>query len=51
MPLCRLQPEGDVPCPRGWLAATATPAGVVIFGGNSNSNERLGDMYLLDMHS
>ncbi|GAB4817934.1 hypothetical protein N2152v2_004980 [Parachlorella kessleri] len=47
----KLQPEGDVPCPRGWLAATATPAGVVIFGGNSNSNERLGDMYLLDMHS
>lgn len=50
-PLCRLAPEGEAPCPRGWLAAAANPSGILISGGNSNSNERLGDLWLLDMHS
>lgn len=41
---------GDVPAPRGWLAATACKQGLVVHGGNSLDNERLGDMFLLEMH-
>lgn len=46
----RLEAGGEVPAPRGWLAATACASGLVVHGGNSLSNERLGDMFLLEMH-
>ncbi len=46
----KLEAGGEVPAPRGWLAATACSAGLVVHGGNSLTNERLGDMYLLEMH-
>lgn len=46
----RLAPGGEPPQPRGWLAAAACPAGLVVHGGNSLSNERLGDMFLLHLH-
>ncbi|EFN59120.1 hypothetical protein CHLNCDRAFT_19060 [Chlorella variabilis] len=41
---------GQPPSPRGWLAATACGTGVVVHGGNSASNQRLADMFLLEMH-
>ncbi|GIL65022.1 hypothetical protein Vafri_18872 [Volvox africanus] len=42
---------GDVPGPRGWFASTTTPDGrLVIHGGLDGNNERLGDMFVLDMH-
>lgn len=37
----RLEAGGDRPSPRGWLAATASSAGLVVHGGNSLTNERL----------
>jgi hypothetical protein len=40
-----------LPTPRGWFAACATVQGLLVHGGNSPSNERLNDMYLLDLHS
>ncbi|PRW58177.1 nitrile-specifier 5-like [Chlorella sorokiniana] len=46
----KLEAGGEVPAPRGWLAATACASGLVVHGGNSLTNERLGDMYLLEMH-
>lgn len=46
----KLEVAGEVPAPRGWLAATACASGLVVHGGNSLTNERLGDMYLLEMH-
>lgn len=42
--------SGQAPTPRGWFAATAVPGGMLIHGGNSPSNERLQDMYILDLH-
>ncbi|CAL5218389.1 g61 [Coccomyxa viridis] len=43
--------SGSVPpTPRGWFAACATAQGLLVHGGNSPSNERLSDMYLLDLH-
>jgi len=38
--------KSDVPSPRGWFAATAIPGGAAIFGGLSNQNERLDELYL-----
>eukprot|EP00386_Alphamonas_edax_P007310 GDKI01024293.1.p1 GENE.GDKI01024293.1~~GDKI01024293.1.p1 ORF type:complete len:374 (-),score=113.52 GDKI01024293.1:105-1145(-) len=35
---------------RGWHAGCVCARGLVIHGGNSLKNERLGDMWLLDMH-
>jgi hypothetical protein len=46
----KLQVGGQTPSPRGWFAATALPGGMLVHGGNSPSNERLADMYLLDLH-
>ena len=48
----RLQVDAssDLPTPRGWFAACATPQGLLVHGGNSPSNERLSDMYLLNLH-
>ncbi|KAL4418744.1 hypothetical protein ABPG77_006417 [Micractinium sp. CCAP 211/92] len=43
-------PAGTPPPPRGWLAATACAAGVVVHGGNGIDNQRLADMWLLEMH-
>lgn len=43
-------PAGTPPPPRGWLAATACAAGVVVHGGNGVDNQRLADMWLLEMH-
>ena len=46
----QMAPAGDAPSPRGWLAATATPAGIAVHGGNSPNNERLGDLWMLELH-
>ncbi|GIL88835.1 hypothetical protein Vretifemale_16766 [Volvox reticuliferus] len=47
-----IQAGGDSPGPRGWFASTTTPDGrLVIHGGLDANNERLGDMFVLDMHS
>jgi len=46
----RLAAEGAAPSPRGWLAAACMPACMVVHGGNSPSNERLGDMHMLRFH-
>lgn len=46
----RLHTAGEPPCPRGWLAAAATPTSLVVHGGNRVTNERLGDLFLLEMH-
>ncbi len=46
-----LAAAGSPPTPRGWFAATAVPGGMLVHGGNSPSNERLQDMYILDLHS
>lgn len=43
-------PAGTPPEPRGWLAATACPGGVVVHGGNGIDNQRLADLWLLEMH-
>ena len=40
-----------LPTSRGWFAACATAQGLLVHGGNSPSNDRLSDMYLLDLHS
>ena len=40
-----------LPTPRGWFAACATAEGLLVHGGNSPINERLSDMYLLNLHS
>lgn len=37
----KLEAGGDAPSPRGWLAATACAAGLVVHGGNSLTNARL----------
>lgn len=46
----RIEAGGAPPQPRGWLAASACPGGIAVHGGNSLSNERLGDLWLLQMH-
>ncbi|KAL4430939.1 hypothetical protein ABPG75_006195 [Micractinium tetrahymenae] len=46
----RCTPAGAPPAPRGWMAATACAAGVVVHGGNDVNNQRLADMWLLEMH-
>ena len=46
----RLSADGAAPSPRGWLAAACMPACMVVHGGNSPSNERLGDMHMLRFH-
>ncbi|ETI22096.1 hypothetical protein G647_06167 [Cladophialophora carrionii CBS 160.54] len=41
---------GEKPCPRGWFDAdVAGETEVVIHGGLAESNQRLGDMWLLDL--
>ena len=44
-----LAPEGEAPPPRGWLAGVAVPEGLLVHAGNSNSNERESDMWLLEV--
>jgi hypothetical protein len=39
--------QGEPPMPRGWFAACASGQALLIHGGNSESNVRLDDMYLL----
>jgi hypothetical protein len=46
----KLAIEGTPPTPRGWFAATAVPGGMLVHGGNSPTNERLQDMYILNLH-
>ncbi|BDA51022.1 Nitrile-specifier protein 5 [Coccomyxa sp. Obi] len=46
----KLETSGTAPTPRGWFAATAVPGGMLVHGGNSPSNERLDDMYILNLH-
>ncbi|KAK9804298.1 hypothetical protein WJX72_005521 [[Myrmecia] bisecta] len=46
----RLEAAGDPPIARGWFAASNTADGLLIHGGNSETNERLGDMYHLLLH-
>jgi hypothetical protein len=46
----KLPVRGQTPSLRGCFAATALPGGMLVHGGNSLSNERLADMYLLDLH-
>lgn len=44
----RVEVAGPGPCARGWLAAAAMPgAGLAVHGGNTDSNERVGDAWLL----
>lgn len=45
----RLQPEGEGPPPRGWMAACAVPEGLLVHGGNNLDNTRANDMWLLEM--
>ena len=46
----RLSPHGQAPLPRGWFASCTSAQGLLIHGGNSPSNERLDDLYLLSLH-
>ena len=46
----KLSPDGPAPTPRGWFASCTSARGLLVHGGNSPSNERLGDMYLLSLH-
>lgn len=42
---------GDKPCARGWFAVAAAPGGsggMFVSGGLDTSNERLGDLYVLE---
>jgi len=45
-----LHPGGDTPPPRGWFAAAAVVenTGIIFHGGLAESNERLGDLWLLE---
>ena len=51
----KLAVEGAVPAPRGWFAFSGVTGGdeaggsILIHGGNSPSNERLGDMHMLKL--
>ncbi|KAK9825908.1 hypothetical protein WJX81_004489 [Elliptochloris bilobata] len=45
-----LAADGAVPSPRGWFASAAVSDGILVHGGNSPSNERLGDLHLLHLH-
>ena len=50
----KLAVEGDIPAPRGWFAFSGVSGGapggsILVHGGNSPSNERLGDMYMLHL--
>lgn len=46
-------PSGSVPEPRGWFSVASVRdkkcKGVLIFGGNSSKNERLNDLYLMEI--
>jgi hypothetical protein len=46
----KLSPDGPAPTPRGWFASCTSVKGLLVHGGNSPSNERLGDMHLLSLH-
>lgn len=39
----------DAPCPRGWLASTAVGGGaaLAVHGGNTDSNDRVSDAFML----
>lgn len=39
--------EGKHPGPRGWYAATAFDNSMLVYGGNSNTNDRLDDIFVL----
>jgi hypothetical protein len=44
----RVEASGEAPAPRGWLACATVPGyGMVMHGGNSDSNARLDDMHAL----
>ena len=43
--------DGDLPGPRGWAASCWVPNGLVLHGGINEDNVRLGDLYMLDVHS
>ncbi|KXZ44732.1 hypothetical protein GPECTOR_63g57 [Gonium pectorale] len=46
-----LDAGGESPGPRGWFAAATTPDGrFIVHGGLDKNNERLGDMFVLDVH-
>ncbi|KAL4967019.1 Kelch repeat protein [Aspergillus stella-maris] len=46
----KAETEGDTPPPRGWFDADVTEAGsIVVHGGLAESNERLGDIWLLEI--
>ncbi|EFJ44314.1 kelch repeat protein [Volvox carteri f. nagariensis] len=47
-----MEAGGDSPGPRGWFASATTSDGrLVIHGGLDGNNERLGDLYVLDVHA
>ncbi|GLC37373.1 hypothetical protein PLESTB_001594300 [Pleodorina starrii] len=47
-----LEAGGEAPGPRGWFASATTPDGrLVIHGGLDGNNDRLGDMFVLDVHA
>lgn len=49
---CKLAPGGEGPGPRGWFATATLPDGsMVVHGGINDGNDRLADMYRLDMHA
>lgn len=43
----KVQVEGTGPGPRGWFPAASVERGMLIYGGNSDSNDRLDDMFVL----
>ncbi|PNW84512.1 hypothetical protein CHLRE_03g146307v5 [Chlamydomonas reinhardtii] len=47
-----LEAGGESPGPRGWFAAATTPDGrLLLHGGLDGNNQRLGDMFVLDVHA
>ncbi|PNH10707.1 Nitrile-specifier protein 5 [Tetrabaena socialis] len=47
-----LEAGGESPGPRGWFASATTPDGrLVVHGGLDANNERLADMFVLDVHA
>ncbi|GFR42126.1 hypothetical protein Agub_g2969 [Astrephomene gubernaculifera] len=47
-----VEADGESPGPRGWFAAATGPAGqLIVHGGLDANNERLGDMFALDLHA
>lgn len=47
----KVELDGEVPPPRGWFdadVADGSPSGIIVHGGLAESNERLGDAWLLE---